>query len=663
MNSKTISNKILIIKIVSIVLFLSIVLLIVSTEYIKSTAVDTLASDDAKKTAQLVFETMNARMQEGWTKKDLNKIIKRLQTIRKGMTIASYRSHHVEELFGVIKKDKKIVGNDPLIQKALKGKEIFTIDKKNGNVRFLYPMKVAKSCILCHNNTQIGEVNGVLDIEFPQNDIKISLDTMTTFFILFFILFLIVLSYVFYILINKKMVSPIVELTSEIELLKQNKDLTKIVDIHTNIEELKRLQDSFNTLLKTIKQYNDKKIEKIYTDDLTNLYNLTKLEDDLLLLKRASTIIVLDIKGFGKINRIYGTDIADIILSQFALTLKQYVDKMGIVYRLYGDEFAIIYNKSMEKEDIKNLLKVLTTKQFVYNDSSFTLDVALGYIYSTTNNEHILEDANIALAYCKQTYQNIVLFDKTLKIKDNDINYMVWAEILDTAIKNDNIVPVFMPMKNTKTGCIDKYETLVRIKDGDILHSPDKFLDIAHANGKYPLITQTVIRKAFEYFKDIDNIKFSINFAVSDIQNEETMDLLFSSLQHYKNSHNVVIELLETEEISDFELLNKFIKKVKSYGATIAIDDFGSGYSNFNYILNLDVDIIKLDSGLVENIFEDQEAVVVVSSIVRVAKELKLLVVAEKVKSKEIENILTIHEVDYLQGFYIGKPSLDILDR
>ena len=661
MSVKTVSNKRLIVKIVSFVLFFSIIFLIISTEYIKRTAVDTLASDDAKKTAQLVFETMNARMQEGWTKKDLQKIIKRLQTIRKGMTIASYRSRHVEQLFGIVASDKKVVDSDKLVQRAMKGQEIFTIDQKTGNIRFLYPMKVSKSCILCHNNTKVGEVNGVLDIEFPQDDIKISLDTMTTFFILFFVLFLIVVSYIFYSLINKKMVTPILELTNEIELLKENKNLTKSVDIHTNIEELRTLQDSFNTLLKTIKQYNDNKIEKIYTDDLTSLYNLAKLEDDLLVLKRASTIIVLDIKGFGKINRVYGTDVADDVLAKFALALKSYISVNGVAYRLYGDEFAIIYNRYMEKDDIDKLLQHLTTQKFIYNDSYFTLDIALGYRYSSTNNEHILEGANIALAYCKQTYQNAVLFDDTLAVKDNDINHMVWLKILDNAIQNDTIVPVFMPMKNTKTGKIDKYETLVRIKDADTLYPPDKFLDVAHASGKYPIITQTVIRKAFEYFKDIDNIKFSINFAVSDIQNKETMDLLFNSLSNYSNSQNVVIELLETEEISDFDLLNKFIKKVKSYGCTIAIDDFGSGYSNFNYILNLDVDIIKLDSALVENIFEDQSAVVVVSNIVRVAKELGLLVVAEKVKSKEIERILTIHEVDYLQGFYIGKPALDIL--
>jgi diguanylate cyclase (GGDEF)-like protein len=661
MEEKLVSNKALIFRIIVIVLFISLFILIVSTEYIKKTAVDTLAGDDAKKTAQLVFETMNARMQEGWTKQDLEKIVKRLQFIRKGMKVLSYRSPLVEQMFGIVQKDKQIVQADPLIQKAMRGEEVFTIDEKTNLVRFLYPMKVTENCIICHSNAQMGSVNGVLDIEFPQSDIKISLDTMTTYFIIFFVLFLLVLFYIFFLLINKKMVKPIVELTNEIENIEQSKELTRRATIHTNIQELRVLQNSFNSLLKTIKYYYDKTIQKIYTDSLTGLNNLSKLEADLVELKRASTLIILDIKGFGKINRVYGTNIADILLKQFAINLSDTIGKMGTIYRLYGDEFAIIYSKYIEDKELKKIFKTLKAEEFTYNDSSFNIEVTIGYAYSTTNNEHLLENANIALAYAKKCYKNIAKFDDALAIKDEDLNHMVWLDKLDIAIQEDKIVPVFMPMKNTKTGKIDKYETLVRIQDKDKLHTPDKFLDVAHASGKYPIITQTVIKKAFNYFKDIDGIKFSINFALSDIQNKETMDLLFKSLKDYKNSQNVVIELLETEELSDFELLNRFITKVKSYGATVAIDDFGSGYSNFNYILNLDVDIIKLDSSLVENIFTDQYAAVVVSNIVRVAKELNLLVVAEKVKSQEIENILTIHEVDYLQGFHIGKPDLEIL--
>ncbi|MEA2050433.1 MAG: bifunctional diguanylate cyclase/phosphodiesterase [Campylobacterota bacterium] len=660
MKTNIISNKTLILRIVFAIVAVSLVTLVISTEYLKKTAINTLASDDAKKTAQLVFETMNTRMQEGWTKTDLDKIIDRLEYIRNGMRISSYRSKEVEDIFGVVPRDKKIVENDPLIQKAMNGEEVFLVDEETGIVRFLYPMKTDENCLICHSNTKMGNVNGVLDISFPHSDIKISLDSMSMYIITFFIIFILIFFYIFFLLINKKMVNPIVQLTNEIQDIEKSKDISQKVIINTNIEELIILQNSFNNLLETIKYYYAKMIKKIYTDELTSLPNLAKLQQDLENIDLNSSLIIIDIKSFGKINRVYGIKVADILLQQFSEITKRILQKNGKLYRLYGDEFAIIYNTKVTNDNILYYINKLKEHKFNYKDIEFLIDVTVGYV--DTQDGNILENGNIALKSAKQMHKSIMRYDESLAIKDEDNNHMVWLKNLTDALNEDRLVPYFMPMKNTKTNKIDKYETLVRIEqiNGDIV-TPDKFLDVAVASGLYPLVTQTMIKKTFNYFKDISDIKFSLNVSLSDITNEETTSLLFKSLNEYKNSQNVVIELLETEEISDFVLLNNFINNVKKYGAKVAIDDFGSGYSNFNYILKLDVDIIKLDSSLVENIFTDQNAAVVVSNVVNVLKELGLTVVAEKVATKEIEKILTIHEVDYLQGFYIGKPKSNLL--
>jgi len=659
MEKKLISNKALVFRIVSIVLIFSVISLFISTEYLKKTAIDTLASDDAKKTAQLVFETMNTRMQEGWTKSDLDSIIGRLEVIRKDMSISSYRSPRVEELFGIVQRDKKIVDSDPLIQKAMKGEEIFIVDDETGVVRFLYPMKTNTECAICHINTKEGDINGVLDITFPHSDIKISLDTMSIYFIIFFILFLIIFSILFFAIINKKMVTPILELTKEIEDVEQEKDLTKRANIHTDIKELERLQNSFNKLLSTIKYYYDKLIDNLYTDELTSLPNLAKLQKDIDIKDDTHSLAIFDIKSFGKINRVYGVKIADMLLKSFAKEVKALLSNNGELYRLYGAEFVVIFNNKLTYEELKKYLENIRLFKFTYNNVDFTLDITLGYV--DTFDSNVLENGIISLKSAKQDNKNILIFNDTLSIKYEDANHIKWLKKLDDAIKEDRVVPFFMPMKNTNTQKIDKYEALVRIIDGDNIYTPDKFVDIAHASGKYPIVTQTMIIKTFEYFKDISDIQFSINFALSDILNEQTTQVLFDNLKAYKYSKNVIIELLETEEISDFVLLNKFIREVKKYDASIAIDDFGSGYSNFNYILNLDIDIIKLDSCLVQNIFTDQNSAVIISNVVKIVKELGLKVVAERVESQDIENILTIHEVDYLQGFHIGKPASEIL--
>jgi len=659
LQNKYISNKILIIRIVLFILIISVFILFISTEYLKNKAVDTLAEDDAHKTAQLVFETMNTRMQEGWTKEDLDKIIKRLEIVRSGMTISSYRSKQVEDLFGVIPENKKIIDSDPLIQKAMNGEEIFLINKESGEARFLYPMKTTTECNHCHINAVDGSINGVLDIRFPENEIMISLDVIFTYVIVFFIVFLLILAYFYFVIINKKMVQPIVKLTNNIVEIQASKDLTQRVNINTNITELALLQSNFNSLLITIKYYYDKLIQKIYTDDLTSINNLTKLQYDLETKNNNLSIILLDIKSFSKLHKVYGNRVSDFILKQFTKNINTILNHDGVVYRLYMDQFAIVYNKNISEKDVEDFASSLKSFVYEYKNSEFILDLTIGYAYGT--NKNALENATLALKEAKKMKCNIFQFDDKISVQDEDTYHMIWLDKLNSAINNNQIVPYFMPLYHTKSKKINKYETLVRIVENGTVHTPDKFLDIAISSGKYHIITQTVIKKAFEYFKDINDIKFSINIALSDITNDETMDILFENLKNYKYSENVVIELLETEEIADFDLLNNFIQKVKKHKSKVAIDDFGSGYSNFNYIINLDIDIVKLDSSLIENMYTDQHAVVIVSNIVKIIKELGLEVVAEKVFSEEIASILTIHEIDYLQGFHIGKAEKDIL--
>ena len=165
-----------------------------------------------------------------------------------------------------------------------------------------------------------------------------------------------------------------------------------------------------------------------------------------------------------------------------------------------------------------------------------------------------------------------------------------------------------------------------------------------------------MIKKSFEYFSD-HTCEFSINLTMEDILNEEINSFLFSLLEKHHIGSRVVFEIVESESIQNYETVSEFIKKLKSYGSKIAIDDFGSGYSNFEYILKLNVDYLKIDGSLIKNIVSDTNAKIVVSTIVEFAKKLGIKTIAEFVENEAIFQVMQELEIDYSQGYYFQAPK------
>ena len=205
-----------------------------------------------------------------------------------------------------------------------------------------------------------------------------------------------------------------------------------------------------------------------------------------------------------------------------------------------------------------------------------------------------------------------------------------------------------------------KFETLVRIKGKDgTIYSPGQFMGAAQHSRLYLKLTRTIILKAMNYMRD-KPYEFSLNLSMADIADMPTRNYILELLKSFPEPNRVIFEILETEEIDEFELISKFIKDAKEIGAKIAIDDFGSGYSNYNYLIRLNIDYIKIDSSLIRNINNDKKSKIVVESIVWTAHQLGLKIIAEYVDSKDIMEEVKKIGIDFIQGYYIGEPMESI---
>jgi EAL domain-containing protein (putative c-di-GMP-specific phosphodiesterase class I) len=204
---------------------------------------------------------------------------------------------------------------------------------------------------------------------------------------------------------------------------------------------------------------------------------------------------------------------------------------------------------------------------------------------------------------------------------------------------------------------ITKYESLVRIRDEDgKIISPFNFIDVAKANRVYDKLTALIVNNTLSAVSEY-HISASINISMEDIDNIKTLQMLYSTFDAYEYNHLLTIELLETEEIKDYEKVYDFCTKIRSYGIKLALDDFGAGYSNFSHILNLPVDYIKIDSSLISNIDRNEQSRIMVETIVGLAKRLNVETIAEFVASEEILKVVTRLGVDYAQGYHLGKPE------
>jgi len=396
------------------------------------------------------------------------------------------------------------------------------------------------------------------------------------------------------------------------------------------------------------------------TDELTHLYNRRKLQKDI---TKNKVLFIINIDRFKYYNDLYGLEVGDYILKDIAQKIKYIFPKKyePSFYRLGGDDFGVLCNRLSDTNLIKiakDIIHYITHNSIVYNNIEFHINVSIGISYISP----LVETADIVLKQVKKDKtKNIDIYDPKLneieKLKEN----LEKITILKQVIKEDNIIPYYQPIFSNKTGEIVKYEVLARVMINNKPYSIYPFLQIAKENKEYKYITKMIYTKVFEKFKD-KKIEFSLNLSIEDIENEETMFLMYQLLEKYPEIFKyITFEILEDDAINNYEELKKFITLVKKYGSKVAIDDFGSGYSNFAHVLNLDIDYLKIDGSLIKNLENDKKMEVIVETIVDFAKKTDMEVIAEFVYSKGVLQKVKELNIDYSQGFYLGEPKGDIL--
>ncbi|MFT5659664.1 MAG: diguanylate cyclase (GGDEF)-like protein [Sulfurimonas sp.] len=454
---------------------------------------------------------------------------------------------------------------------------------------------------------------------------------------------------------DQKINIPYIEENNEIGLISQ-----ALNNMQQSILQYSEQQQNINRYLEDkVSEKTLKLRTQLYTNSLTKLPNRLSLLHDINIFKD-SALLIINIDDFKEINDFFGLLAGDNVLIAFAHKLESMLsmEKNITLIHLSGDEFALFF---MEKPSLKSFVETAKTlildiekMVFFHEENELSIRATLGGAFQT---QEALEKADIALKSAKKRGKSFLLYDEKLNVEQQYKNNIEWVKKINIAIEKDKIVPFFQPIYDNKTNAIVSCECLIRLIDeNNNVISPFHFLSIAKKSKLYVKLTKIMIEKSCRYFEHLD-CDFSLNLSVEDMLDEDIVNYIKFNIKRYNVSKKIVFEILETEGIESYEEVSLFIDEMKSFGCRIAIDDFGSGYSNFAYLLQLNIDYIKIDGSLIKNLDKDLNARMVVETIVSFAQKLNVIVIAEYVHNEEIHKKVKELNIDRSQGFHLAEPQ------
>ncbi len=449
----------------------------------------------------------------------------------------------------------------------------------------------------------------------------------------------------------------------QLNILKEHFNVMSL-QLYSKIKEkIRELEDLNSDLENRIKIKTEELHQQLIRSPLTGYYNISKLQSELSSTKQFDKLLFfLDISDFNQFNHAYGILVGDHIIRQTGLLIQEILPENGEIFHFNGDRFVILIKnpKEGQSEDILNkILEIPTKKSVFYNEVEIKLSFHIGIVQNEQSN--LIQKGIIALAKAKK--KRIPLYnyyqsneEQEQKYKDN----IFWSKKVSNSLEKKLIIPYFQGIYNNKTGKIDKYEALARMIDPDDRNSvisPAIFIKHIQRVGLMTTLTKCMIKNSIPFFKK-GIAQISVNITTTDLEDEEFLPFIRTLFEIESiDLSRLILEVLEDGSISENPFMLNQLKELRKLGCKIAIDDFGSGYSNFSRLLDLQVDFIKIDGSFIKEIDTNEKSYKIVKSIVSFAKTMNAEVVAEFVHSQAVFDKVKELGIEYSQGFFLHKPE------
>ncbi|MFA6187788.1 MAG: EAL domain-containing protein [Sulfuricurvum sp.] len=419
-------------------------------------------------------------------------------------------------------------------------------------------------------------------------------------------------------------------------------------------ETSERLYETTAILEEKVEEKTKELLDEGFRDSLTHLPNRHRLIFDMDRYKYHA-LIIIQLYNFKELTHFFGNAIGESLLQQFGLWLTHMHYN---AYRLGSHEFALLIEQDYSVEELisycNTTIDELSKHAFSAGNETVSLILRMGI---DASDNFTLAHADTALHSSIRLSQDFMFYESATDTEAQYLNNIQTASNIREAFHAGRIICHYQPIISTLTGKIDKYETLARLIDTNgALIPPHNFLNVSQKTRLYPQITQEIVRQACETFKGSDK-DFSIHLCALDVMNETTINTIKEIMMASDTAHQIIFELSEEDIYEHYIPMALFMKHMKSLGARIAIDNFGSSYSNFDKIIHLDIDYLKIDGSLINKIMHSQEHAKIIQTIASLANAIGAQAIAENVETAEILAHIQNMEIAFAQGYHIGKPG------
>ncbi|TQV74081.1 EAL domain-containing protein [Aliikangiella marina] len=408
-------------------------------------------------------------------------------------------------------------------------------------------------------------------------------------------------------------------------------------------------------------------------DSLTGLPNRVLLEERtsqaILRAKRGNynvTMLFIDLDNFKYINDTLGHDVGDELLKSLAERFNQLLRSTDTLARLGGDEFVLLLSQTHHPDDagvIASKLKAAASQPFNINEHELYVSTSIGIAVfpdDALTTGGLLKCADMAMYAAKESGKNNFHFFSE-KLNHAAVDRLRTEKALRAAIEDDALELYYQPQISPRDNSTIKVEALLRWRNQGEFVPPDLFVPIAEESGLIVVLGEWIVERAIKDLKVINQncespIGLSINLSARQFRHHDLAKTLASIVNKAGIAPSLVeFEITEGLLVDDFKLAEKILYEIRDFGFSIALDDFGKGYSSLSYLKYFPIDTLKLDRVFMTDLTNDQRTQAIVEASVSMGQALGMKVVCEGVETKsQFDFVKAIGDVS-IQGYYCSR--------